>query len=323
MNLSLGAKAFLRKVEDHAPALWMAAGVISMVGAVVSACTATVKAVEVLDEYRKDIEACDEIEGILDEEHQKTGSKSITTSKGVYTMEDVKKDRKNAAVKLTVGMTKKYALAVLFFILALVSFFTAYGLMKKRYTGAVAALTALTKATEKYRERVRERVGTEVENALWRGDVIKEKVVPTGVVDKDGNEITETVTEVHNDGTGIPPYAKFFDESNPHWDKNAEYNRMFLLRRQDMANDRLHSKVDGVLLLNEVYSMLDLPMTELGNEVGWVWNKGDEFVDFGIYRQDKPWSSGNERARAFVNGQENVFLLDFNCVPIRGALPKA
>ena len=103
-------------------------------------------------------------------------------------------------------------------------------------------------------------------------------------------------------------YAKFFDEFNPNWQNDPEYNLMFLKSQQQYANDLL--KARGRLFLNEVYDMLGIERTKAGQVVGWTYNMknptGDNFVDFGIYDMSK------ERVRAFVNGYEPSILLDFN-----------
>ena len=83
---------------------------------------------------------------------------------------------------------------------------------------------------------------------------------------------------------------------------------MYLRRQQDWANEKLKQK--GHLFLNEVYDMLGINRTRAGQVVGWIYDenndKGDNFVDFGIY------DINSERKRAFVNGDERSILLDFN-----------
>ena len=56
--------------------------------------------------------------------------------------------------------------------------------------------------------------------------------------------------------------------------------------------------------------MLGIPRTKAGQIVGWVKNNKDEnadhYIDFGIFNVNRP------KSRDFVNGYENVILLDFN-----------
>ena len=108
--------------------------------------------------------------------------------------------------------------------------------------------------------------------------------------------------------TSISPYARFFDEASPAWEKDPEYNLMFLRAQQQYADDLLHAR--GHLFLNEVYDMLGIPRSKAGQVVGWVYDEnnpvGDNHVDFGIY------DIRREVVRDFVNGYERSILLDFN-----------
>ena len=100
-------------------------------------------------------------------------------------------------------------------------------------------------------------------------------------------------------------YARFFDDSCIHWDKDRSVNLMFLKNQQNYANDLLKAK--GYLFLNDVYDMLGIPRTKEGQVVGWIYDVhnpiGDNFVDFDIY---------NDHNSEFINGYENNLLLDFN-----------
>ena len=129
----------------------------------------------------------------------------------------------------------------------------------------------------------------------------------------DGDDVkvsTETFgdakkTAVDDGLNAASDYARYFNEGCVGWTTDAEYNLMFLRDQQRYANDMLRSR--GYLFLNDVYKMLDIPLTKAGQIVGWVYDEdqpiGDNFVDFGL---------GTEPNRDFVNGIENVALLDFN-----------
>lgn len=115
------------------------------------------------------------------------------------------------------------------------------------------------------------------------------------------NEVkTEDKAEIN-----VSHYARFFDDGCIGWEKDSEYNLMFLKAQQDYANDRL--KAEGHLFLNEVYDMLGIPRSKEGQLVGWIYRTdnpvGDNRVDFGLHE---------ERNSDFVNGRTNVILLDFN-----------
>ena len=105
----------------------------------------------------------------------------------------------------------------------------------------------------------------------------------------------------------VSHYARWFDESNGYWTKDPEYNLMFLRTQQNYANDLLRAQ--GYLFLNDVYQMLGIAKSKAGQIVGWVYDGenhiGDNFVDFGIDRND-------QKVIDFVNGKTPNVLLDFN-----------
>jgi hypothetical protein len=99
-------------------------------------------------------------------------------------------------------------------------------------------------------------------------------------------------------------YARFFDELSTSWNREPEYNLVFLKCQQSYANDML--KTRGHVFLNEVYDSLGIERTKAGQVVGWVISEdGDNFIDFGLY-------ANNGKVRDFINGREGAILLDFN-----------
>ena len=127
-------------------------------------------------------------------------------------------------------------------------------------------------------------------------------------IEIDGREVlNQKVEETKQiESKSYSQYARFFDDSNLNWHKNAEYNLMFLLQVQNYANEKL--KAQGYLFLNDVYEMIGIPRSAAGQVVGWIYKEnntdGDNYVDFGIYK--------TEKNAKFVNGFENSILLDFN-----------
>jgi hypothetical protein len=81
-----------------------------------------------------------------------------------------------------------------------------------------------------------------------------------------------------------------------------------LLEVQESFNSLLQRK--GHVFLNEVYEVIGFQKTELGQQVGWVYDPdntiGDNQIDFGIF------NINNEANRRFVNGLEKSIWLDFN-----------
>lgn len=181
-----------------------------------------------------------------------------------------------------------------------------HGIMVRRQAALISAYGALDEAFRRYRERVKEKYGEDIERELYLGQR-KEKKIDLIEQKEDG---TEEKIEVKNgmvltDPSQISQYARFFDESSEFWQKSSEYNKMFLIQMQNQANDKL--KARGHLFLNEVYDMLGFEHTQAGSVVGWVIGAGDDFVDFGIYDVYT-----DPRRSAFINGYERSILLDFN-----------
>ena len=178
-----------------------------------------------------------------------------------------------------------------------------YRTLNGRYIGAVSAFNGVTEAFQAYRNRVIEEEGVEKDRHYRYGSEYTTAEVVT--VDEKGKTKKEKENqEIMNAPVAASEYARYFDESNPNWDMNPAFSLMFLRGQEQMANDMFHTK--GHLFLNEVYEMLGYEDTPVGAVVGWVKGKGDDYVDFGL--NDKT----NKDVRRFVNGADNIILLDFN-----------
>jgi len=76
-----------------------------------------------------------------------------------------------------------------------------------------------------------------------------------------------------------------YDEKSPTWSgDHAEYNWIFLRAQENWANDLLQAR--GYLFLNEILLLLGLPVSPIGQIVGWTYNVGQveiSRVDFGCW----------------------------------------
>ena len=280
-------------VQKHSPEILAGVGVVGVVASTVMACKATMKLNDILEESK---ETRDKI--------RKVENDPAYADK--YTPEDAKKDLTINYTQTGMKIAKLYAPAVILGSASLGCLLASNDILRKRNAALSAAYMTVDKSFKEYRSRVAERFGEEVEKEIRYN--IKAEEIETTVVNEDGSETTIKETVNMMDPNLYSDYAKFFDEANPNWKHDPEYNLMFLKSQQQYANDLL--KARGRLFLNEVYDMLGIDRTKAGQVVGWVYNKenpiGDNFVDFGIYDMSK------ERVRAFVNGYETNILLDFN-----------
>ena len=284
------------QIKKHSPEIFMVAGIAGTVASTVMACKATTKVGAILEETKQTTDIIHE------------GMEDGNINGKEYTQEDGKKDLTIVYAQTGVKLAKLYAPAVVLGTVSIASIVTGHHILKKRNIALAAAYTVVDKGFKNYRKNVVERFGQEIDKELRYN--IKAKEVEEIVVDKDGNQVIEKAIVNAPDKDQVSEhseYARFFDEGSFDWQKDAEYNLMFLRRQQDYANEKLKSK--GHLFLNEVYDMLGIPRTKAGQVVGWIYDEknptGDNYVDFGIYKN----AEGN---RNFVNGYERSILLDFN-----------
>ena len=282
------------KLKKHSPEILVVAGVTGTVVSAVMACKATTKLNDILENSKHEI---DQIHYAA--EHPEDLSEE-------YTVEDSKKDLAIVYTQTGIKLLRLYAPAIILGGLSIASIFASNNILRKRNVALAAAYATVDKNFKTYRGRLIERFGEKLDRELKYN--IKAKEVEEIVVDEDGKEKTVKKTIEVADPNEYSEFARFFDEGCAGWDKDPEFNLMFLRQQQNNANEILHSR--GYLFLNEVYEMLGIPKTKAGQIVGWAYDEkdgaGDNFVDFGIYDINR------ERARAFVNGYERSILLDFN-----------
>ena len=280
------------KMKKHSPEIFIVAGIAGIVVSAVTACIATTKVDSIVTETKEKIEKINSCAENKDIEE--------------YTEEDAKKDIAIVYVQTGWKFVKLYAPSVILGALSIASIIKSNDILRKRNMALAAAYSTVDKGFKEYRKRVKERFGEEVDHELRYN--IKPKKTEEVVTDENGNDITIEKAAKVCGYDGISEYARFFDECSEYWEKDSEYNLMFVRKQQNYANDLLVSR--GYLFLNEVYALLGLEMTKAGQIVGWVYDKdnpvGDNYVDFGIYDIDR------ESNRKFVNGIERVILLDFN-----------
>lgn len=280
------------QVKKHSPEILMVAGIAGTIVGTVLACKATTKVSEIIEEKNKNVE---DVHTCLEDKPNE------------YTEEDSKKDLTIIYAQTGVKLFKLYAPAIGVMALSFASIIAGHKVLKKRNIAIAAAYAAIDKGFKQYRKNVIEKFGEDIDQQMRFG--LKSKEIKKK--DKDGKTVKETEYYIDPDANpldNISEYARFFDASSENFAKDPEYNMMFLRRQQDYANEMLKSR--GHLFLNEVYDLLDIPRSKAGQVVGWVYDKngntkGDNYVDFGLYRND-------QGTRRFVNGLEYNILLDFN-----------
>lgn len=285
------------EVKRKSPEILLVVGLVTGVATVVVACKQTLKAGDILDEHKEDMDKVHEAEKVA-EEHP---------TEVEYSAGDKAKDTAIVYAKTTGKMVRLYAPAIGLGAVSCTSLIMSHVILKKRYLGVVAAYGTIAAAFKAYRERVIEAEGPDKDRE-YRYGVKREEVAYT-YTDEDGQEAVghEVTTTVDYDPFDPRPsgYSKIFDSCNPNYEKDPESNRYFLELKQNQLNDKLRAR--GYLFLNEAYRELGFPPTKAGQYVGWIYNEknpiGDNYVDLGITVV---------RNARFVNGYEYVAIVDFN-----------
>lgn len=263
---------------QHSPRILFVVGTVGMIGATVLACKATLKLEGVMDHAEAEMADLNQI---------------ATRDPEAFSLKEFKSAKTHIYINSARDLTKLYAPALCLGVVSIACLTKSHSILSKRNASLTLAYATLEKAFDEYRDRVKNKYGDDAEFEIYHDVSSETKTV-------DGKK--KVVKKVNNPGL----YARFYDEFAKNWQPDPEANRIFIMNQQNWANDRLESR--GHLFLNEVYDMLGLDRTEIGQYVGWTLDANpeefDTFVDFGIY--DSP------RARNFVNGHEPSVLLDFN-----------
>ena len=286
------------KLKKHSPEILVVTGIVGVVTSAVMACKATTKASAIIEDTREK----------LDQIHECMANEELALQ-GKYTPEDAKKDLAITYIQTGIAFAKLYGPSVLLGALSITSILASNNILRKRNIALGAAYAALDKGFTKYRNNVIERFGEKVDKELKYG-IKQQKVEEIETDPETGKEkkVKKTVDVV--DPEMPSPYARFFDEGNDFYEKDAESNLYFLRAQQNFVNDKL--KARGYMTLNDVYERIGIPTTKAGQVVGWIYDpenpnhKGDNYIDFGIYDINK------RKTREFVNGFERAILLDFN-----------
>jgi hypothetical protein len=270
------------KVQKHSPAIMFVAGVLGVGTTVVLACRATLRVHEALDEHQMMAEKIN-YAAEVDEK---------------YKEENQQRDMALLYTKTAVKFAKLYGPSVVVGAVSIAALTGAHVVLNRRNMALTAAYAAVEKGFKEYRKRVIDEYGEEKDKEFRYG--LEDKTI---VEETEEGPITKNTKALLSKKASI--YARFFDESSTSWQKQPEYNQLFIQCQQNYANNLLNAR--GHVFLNEVYDMLGLARSREGSVVGWVLNgKGDGYIDFGVFRGD------TFMGQQFVNGNERSILLDFN-----------
>jgi hypothetical protein len=267
--------------KKFSPQILTGVGVVGVVTSGVLASKATLKLEPIVSEIKAGVEVAKDLK--------------TTKTADEYSSTQYKKDITHTYFLGGLEIVKLYGPSATTMTLSILCLVSAQGIMHQRNAALAAAYKSIEQTFSEYRKRVIEEYGED-----------KDRDFRTGARDVEETDAEGNVTIVtHLDGSKSSRYARFFDETNPNWEKKPEYNMLFLKSVQNHMNDKL--LVQGHVFLNEVYDRLGFDRTTEGAVVGWIMGgEGDNYIDFNIYDYH------SQAKRAFVNGNEDSILLDFN-----------
>lgn len=274
------------QISKRSPELCLGTGIVFGVGATVMACRATLKIEDILNDHNETIE---KIGYAL--EHPEA-------CKETYSVEDAQRDKFFLYIRTGANLVKVYAPAIILGSLSIGFLIGGHKIMVRRNAAMMAAYAALQKSFDAYRVRIRDEFGDDKELDIYNG--VHTKIEE--IVNDKGKVVKKKDVSMDED---LSPYRRCFDESNPHWTRNAEQNKFFLAMAQSYMNDKL--RINGHVFLNEVLDYLGFPRTSAGAVCGWVRGYGDDFISFGM------WDGMTPGSREFINCQERSVWLNFNC----------
>ena len=275
----------------NSPKILFVGGVVGMVGSTVLACRATLKLEATLDDIEREKAQQLEIKETVDAPDY--------AGELTYSDKELKRDLTRVSVKGIGKIARLYAPSVIVGGVSIAALTKSHNILQDRNLALTAAYAAIDGAYSRYRERVVERYGADVDRELY----FESETVD--IIDEDTGKLITTTRAVGAPGS---IYARWYDEqASRNWKPDPDVNLLFLTNQQNWANDRL--KVRGHVFLNEVYDALGLSHTKEGSVVGWLWHQGtgDNEIDFGIWD-----ANGADVVNDFFNGREGAILLDFN-----------
>lgn len=279
--ITRAANRAVLKLSKHSPKILFGAGIAGMVGTVVVASRAAIKAQPVLQSAHDRLEQVEK----ANYESQYQNGKEVHQK----VLVDIYRET-------AIDLVKIYAPVVVLGGFSIVCLTKSHEILTNRNMALTAAYAGIDKAFREYRDRVVAELGEEKDYEFAHKMTSKDVVE----YDKDGNPQIKEQKKVSKDAQDI--YGRLFDKGNRHWEKNNGYNCTWLDSNLKYANYLLKQR--GHLFLNEVYDMLGYDRTPEGSLVGWLYNgdkDSDGYVDFGFYRNTD-----------FMAGFEPDVFLDFN-----------
>lgn len=297
MSLSRFMGRVRLSMRNHSPQIMFIGGTIAMGAAIVEAFKARPKYDEVIEEYHQMTAKQKRAAEIADD--QEDGDE-------IYPAERRLGDKIHDGLVTGMKLAVVFGKVIAFGGIALGCFFGYGRIYRGWFVASAAVAEGATRKLKALEAATVAEVGKDKMQDI-KDRMFKEEAEKRYSVDEDGKrEIKDADVP-----TDHPSFIKWFDEANPDFKKgDPEANLSYLLNKCELLNIRLQAK--GHLMANEVFQELKMQKTTWGQTYGIPAENEDgttNALDFGLYNGKDP------AARNFVNGYEDVFLLNFNFDP--------
>lgn len=277
-------------IKKEAPTILIFTGIAGLGTTAVTACVQTTKIKPVLEQASEDISAI------------KKAQEAAKDGYIEYDNKEVIKDKAVAYGKAALGFAKVYAVPWLLFLGSSASILFGCGIFKKRHAALTAAYVAVDTSFKKYRERVAEKYGPEVEKQIRYNLTEKE-------ISNENKEVLMVKADESFNGVEEGAYTRVFDSScyKRLFGNEYTYDKSFINIIFATLNNNFCSK--GDLFLNTALSAFGFDKIKEGQYLGWHKNMNDpdspSYINVQVHEVLRP-INGDE-----ANGYETVFIIDF------------
>ena len=266
--------------RKFAPEILTYGGLAAMIGGTVFACKQTPKAVEIVEDTKKQLAVIK-----ATEEEAAQNNRLVKRGDGLisYSAQDFKKDITIAHVNNVKALAKNYAVPAVLLIGGTAMVLGGHGILRKRNAVAIATLSSVMEGFNKYRSNVIKELGETADKHFRFGkgtpDVIETVDAETGAVTQEKTS-TDGFSEFPEDD---PRFFMFSKETAPDYYKgNLLMDLSQLKAFQGMATDEL--RIYGNINVNRIRQICGVKPIDEGLDNGYVVDgDGDGYVDFGIF----------------------------------------
>ena len=234
------SKSLIKKGDEHSPDILVYGGLAIGAIACFEACKATLKAEEVLEEAKKDLETIE--------------LASETVSEEKYDKATHDRDVAITCAKTVMRFARLYGKSAALFAVSAFCILKGHGILKKRYADVVAYALGLEQSYKALFKRVSDEFSEEAAERFASGI----KSVEHEFTEKDENgkdKKKKKIIDLVGGDIELGPYEWIFGPDSNAWcSDNFEYNTMFMRGLETSANDTLIQKPENVLTVAEIFA---------------------------------------------------------------------